>query len=406
MVSNVAVSMPNVSQQTVSQSGSSSSSSDSYRDMMDKVVQSDKSTDNASDRTPTKNTENTGKDEAVEKTDDQVKKEAAEKAVSENPVALFFTMQMDAAAEQLNELTGMQTAVNAEEVAAIADIMPADSVIQDGLVDVLQEQMVQTLPEQAQNAQDVLAQGAVNEVAAKPETPIVQTTPVEKPVNKPVEAMAENTDSEKAENAVMAKDAGLSKAASQKRNDEGAAEEEQENTQDGSQQAGFMREPVYDNVEIHKTAQPVVTQETAQQTTSVEEIVDQLPKDLVDKIALGQKEFMVQLEPENLGKLMIKASFEDGKAMISIFCTNEKTLELLSSHARELGSIMESNMGTPTNIVLDKAEDNYLNQQRNDEQANQQARQEMEEQERRRQEQNRPKQETVDFLSQLRLGLI
>lgn len=408
MVSNIAASMPTVSQQPVSQSSGSNSSSDSYRDMMDKVVQSDKGTDGIPDRNQAKSETNTVREEAPEKSDDQVKKEAAEKAVSENPVALFFSMQMDATAEQINELNGIPASAGAEAVAAVTDTAAGEVAIQDGLTDAVQGQVAETLPAQMQNAQDVLAQGAAVETVQKPEEPVIQAAvPEQKPESKPVEAAVLNADDTKAENAVMARDAGLSKPTNQKRDDASSEEGEQgaqEGMREGTQHAGLMREPVYDNVEINTTTQPVTAQQT--QATPAEEIMNQIPKDLADKIALGQREFTVQLEPENLGKLVIKASFEDGRAMVSIFCTNEKTLELLSTHARELGSIMESNMGAPTNIVLDKSENNYLEQQRNDDQAGQQARQEQEEQERRHQEQNRSKHETLDFLSQLRLGLV
>lgn len=70
-----------------------------------------------------------------------------------------------------------------------------------------------------------------------------------------------------------------------------------------------------------------VTQETPE---SPEEMFQTLPKEIFTRISAGEKEFTVQLEPENLGKLMIKASYADGKASISIICTNEKTMELLS----------------------------------------------------------------------------
>ncbi len=63
---------------------------------------------------------------------------------------------------------------------------------------------------------------------------------------------------------------------------------------------------------------------------------------------------------------MIKASYADGKASISIICTNEKTMELLSGHAREIGGIMESNLGTPTTVLLDKRSRITWNRDRTD----------------------------------------
>lgn len=138
---------------------------------------------------------------------------------------------------------------------------------------------------------------------------------------------------------------------------------------------------------------------SAEQT---EKMFQKLPQDLTVRLSAGEREFSVQLEPENLGKLMIKASYEQGKATISIICTNEKTLQFLSGHAGELGSIMENSLGTPTNIVLDKAPQDYLNQEQNGQNGQQN---EPDNSGKEKKDQHK-KNDGQNFLQQLRLGLI
>lgn len=138
---------------------------------------------------------------------------------------------------------------------------------------------------------------------------------------------------------------------------------------------------------------------SAEQT---EKMFQKLPQDLTVRLSAGEREFSVQLEPENLGKLIIKASYEQGKATISIICTNEKTLQFLSGHAGELGSIMENSLGTPTNIVLDKAPQDYLNQEQNGQNGQQN---EPDNSGKEKKDQHK-KNDGQNFLQQLRLGLI
>lgn len=133
-----------------------------------------------------------------------------------------------------------------------------------------------------------------------------------------------------------------------------------------------------------------------------EKMFQKLPQDLAVRLSAGEREFSVQLEPENLGKLMLKASYEQGKATISIICTNEKTLQFLSGHAGELGSIMENSLGTPTNIVLDKAPQDYLNQEQNGQNGQQN---EPDNSGKEKKDQHK-KNDGQNFLQQLRLGLI
>lgn len=159
---------------------------------------------------------------------------------------------------------------------------------------------------------------------------------------------------------------------------------------------------VENNVLLQETGGKTEVMPESVSAEETEKIFQKLPEDLFVRISAGEKEFSVQLEPESLGKLMIKASYDQGKATISIICTNEKTLQFLSGRAGELGSIMENSLGTPTNIVLDKAPQDYLNQGQNGQNGHQN---EPDNAGKEKKEQHK-KNDGQNFLQQLRLGLV
>ncbi len=135
---------------------------------------------------------------------------------------------------------------------------------------------------------------------------------------------------------------------------------------------------------------------SSQKTVSLEE----LPQRLFSMVAEEGKEIEISLEPAELGKLTIKASFEEGRTVVSILCSNTKTAEILSSHAGSLGSIMETNLGTPTEIVLEKGAQEHAGENYTDADAHNGSQN--------REEESRKKQKdsNENFLQQLRLGLI
>ncbi len=131
-----------------------------------------------------------------------------------------------------------------------------------------------------------------------------------------------------------------------------------------------------------------------------QELINQLVQQLRDKTAVGKQEFEIQIHPENLGRLAIKVAYAAEKVTISIVCSNDKTMEALSAGAKNIAQIMEKNLGTPTTVVVDQQEENYLEQYK--EQRNSQQQQQQEQKE----EQEHTSEDTQDFLQQLRLGLI
>ena len=135
-----------------------------------------------------------------------------------------------------------------------------------------------------------------------------------------------------------------------------------------------------------------------------EEIPEKVLNQLLVKSTAGIKEFEIQLEPYDLGKIIIKAAFGKEHTSISIFCTEQRTMELMAKNARELGAIMEENLGAPTTIVVEDKESGYLEQQKQNNEGSG-GNQNQDGGSGKQGEKNQEK-EGMDFLQQLRLGLI
>ena len=140
------------------------------------------------------------------------------------------------------------------------------------------------------------------------------------------------------------------------------------------------------------------------QVTEPEEIPEKVMNQLLAKMVEGVREFEIQLEPQDLGKILIKVAFGKEAASVSIVCTEQRTMELMARNARDIGAIMSNNLGSPTTIVVEDKEPGYLEQHN---QGNNQGNAEQnQEQQKEHQEQKGQERESLDFLQQLRLGLI
>nr|WP_288830520.1 flagellar hook-length control protein FliK [uncultured Clostridium sp.] len=126
------------------------------------------------------------------------------------------------------------------------------------------------------------------------------------------------------------------------------------------------------------------------------ELEAKLSEQILKQIREGNGELDIQLEPHNLGKIRIKISYEDNQISVSLLCTESRTLKLLSQSAGNLGSILESNLERPFQVLVDKQEPDYLNQQQEQGGRQGQSGQHQESQ----REENRE-----DFIQKLRLGI-
>ena len=136
------------------------------------------------------------------------------------------------------------------------------------------------------------------------------------------------------------------------------SEQEVMNTNSAENLAGSLQKTTEVNT-IQKPGEVMVSVKTP------EELPQKILDTLNDKLALKQKEFEIQIEPYNLGKIAIKVAYEQNSTTISIVCSNTKTMDILAQSAKNIGSIIETNMGSPTIIFVEKNETHYLNQDHN-----------------------------------------
>lgn len=146
---------------------------------------------------------------------------------------------------------------------------------------------------------------------------------------------------------------------------------------------------------------PQVTEKPTVDMTDVKAGIQKLSQTMADHMAKGRTEFEIWLEPANLGKMAIKVAYEGGRAMVSIMCTNEKAMEMISQNARNLGNILEQHTGNDTVVVVEHPQSDYLQQQ-----AEQENKEGYQQQEQNSDPQDDTDGETQTFLEQLRLGLM
>ncbi len=154
---------------------------------------------------------------------------------------------------------------------------------------------------------------------------------------------------------------------------------------------------------VRTSAEDIKPQEVVTvQVPHAEELPDKVTEQLLSKMEEGVQEFEIHIEPENLGKIAVKVLYEDGQATVSIFCTEKKALDLLGNNVRDIGNIIERNLGGETKIFVEKQENDYLDQNRDE---NQQGKQEEQKQQK---EQNKKEdaEDAEQFLQKLRLGLM
>lgn len=352
------------------------SPADTYRDMMKKIMKSDKMHDKDTAKQP--------------ETDDGQEAVDVPAAPDENAAGLIQANM------ELNALVWIQP-----------PIAPAAGFVQPG-----DQAAGQAVQEAATAAQQEIAVGTP--ALCRESVPVEKSTEGSLPIDEQAFSVGKEA-AVKENNSAVDMQAAVSgskpeKQAEQQKADPAGKErtvisspEKKENGQNSEAEA-LKLQPAPKGVE---NFQPVRQQQEVQEAAPLyadngEENVLKLPKEIPIRLQAGEKEFSVQLEPEHLGKLMIKAAYQDGKAVVSIICTNEKTLELLSNRAGDLGGLMEKSLGMPTQVYLDKPEQNYLNLAQDGRNGRRDGQEEKEDKEGKHHE----KSESPDFLQQLRLGLV
>ncbi len=133
-----------------------------------------------------------------------------------------------------------------------------------------------------------------------------------------------------------------------------------------------------------------------------EELPEKLTEQILAKAVDGVKEFEIQIEPKNLGKIAVKILYEAGQTIVSILCSEKKTLDMLGNNAREIGHMMDQNLGGTTTVIVEKPETDYL-QQGNGE--NDHTARDSEQDRQKEESQKQKANDAEQFLQKLRLGL-
>ena len=156
-------------------------------------------------------------------------------------------------------------------------------------------------------------------------------------------------------------------------------------------QAEQQRFKIGDGPVVIKVAESLETEQTSAA------LAEKLAARLSISRAGKQSGFILQLNPENLGKVQVEMLLQNGKALVEIVCEGAKAKQLLGNTVGELQSILANRTGLEVQVIV--AEKAALPQQQATEQdgKNQQPR----EQQQRRHE--RGEEEQMSFLEQLRL---
>lgn len=160
-------------------------------------------------------------------------------------------------------------------------------------------------------------------------------------------------------------------------------------------------EGIHSAVKASQDTKRAVPQETIH-VSQPEELPKELTKELVLKTTAGQNEFEIQITPKHLGDITVRVLHQDGMSVVSIVCSEKKTMELLAQSAKDIGAVMEQNLGKPTEIYVEKHEgENFWQEQ----QENDHAGRESEQQRQREQQEKMKAAKSARFLQELRLGL-
>lgn len=177
--------------------------------------------------------------------------------------------------------------------------------------------------------------------------------------------------------------------------------ENEDKSEDGQNEMSATGEEV--QVFEHVEAAPIKVSEEAEpvQTAQTESVENQILEKMTQAAANGETKVELQLNPEHLGKVTIEITQkQDGTLHIAVHAENSQTRGLLERDAAGLQSLLGRNAQQEVHVEIYQPHENERNDVYDGHQhQHQQQQQEQKEQQRRRGE-------PVDFLNQLRLGLV
>lgn len=280
----------------------------------------------------------------------------------------------------LAAMTMVQHPVVPLEQAATPEEAPLEAVAAVGAADVeslvpaVEAEAAEVVPEAADTAEIVPAEGAEETVRQIPQEQV-----------KPAAAETETTEitGMKAEVKVTAAEAGEARP--------------EADTQDTPQE-GMAETPVFREVrEIPvKVGEPAAAEETREIP-----VEDQVAPRLAEALKSGETRVEIQLEPENLGKVTVEVTLrEDGTLHVALHAENSQTRGLLERSADSLMAMLGREARQEVQVEVPRQQES---QQQNFYDGRQGHEHQGRQQQERRQEQRGG---SEDFLHQLRLGLV
>lgn len=168
---------------------------------------------------------------------------------------------------------------------------------------------------------------------------------------------------------------------------------------DGQNEISVTGEEV--SVFEHIEAAPIKVSEVAEtaQTTQTESVESQIVEKVTQAVSNGETKVELQLNPEHLGKVTIEITQkQDGTLHIAVHAENGQTRSLLERDAAGLQTLVGRNAQQEVHVEVYQPHEN----ERGDFYDGHQHQHQEQEQ----QKQQRRRDEPVDFLNQLRLGLV
>lgn len=142
---------------------------------------------------------------------------------------------------------------------------------------------------------------------------------------------------------------------------------------------------------VFQTVRPAETVRTTRQELSAD-----VGKTIASRMPLKNGEMVIELEPANLGKIIVRATYDAGRATVALMSANVKTLEILSRDAGTIAGMIEEKTGQETVVFVPKQEE-YPEESGKERGSNGREP---------KQQNDRKKQQSESFLQQIRLGLV
>ena len=114
---------------------------------------------------------------------------------------------------------------------------------------------------------------------------------------------------------------------------------------------------------------------------------NQVAEKIIVNYKIGKPQFEMELFPENLGKVSVKLTNQNGEMTVEILADNPKTQDLLLANSGEIKTIIQSAAKQPVRILQETQDKPWYEDTQN--QQNQQNRQNQQEQQEQQEQQNR-----------------